>query len=52
MHDFLYIDALEAMTDVADHINEVQRLCETYGTVIDSFSEDRASSEVSSLTAL
>ena len=43
---FLYIDALEAMTRVADYINEVQRLCETYGTVLDSFLRDQTLPEV------
>ena len=43
---FLYVDALEAMTRVADYINEVQRLCETYGTVLDSFLRDQALPEV------
>ena len=42
----LSVDALESMTHVADYINEVQRLCETYGTVLDSFLKDQASSEV------
>jgi hypothetical protein len=40
------IDALGAMTHVADYINEVQRLCETYGTVLDSFLKDQALPEV------
>ena len=42
----LCTDALEAMTHVADYINEVQRLCETYGTVLDSFLKDQVSSKV------
>ena len=40
------VDALEAMTHVADYINEVQRLCETCSTVLDSLLKDQASSEV------
>ena len=40
------IDALEAMTHAADYINEVQRLCETYGTVLDSFLKDQVLLEV------
>ena len=42
----VHVDALEAMTHVADYINEVQRLCETYGTVLNSFLKDQALSEV------
>ena len=42
----MHVDALEAMTHVADYINKVQRLCETYGTVLDSFLKDQALPEV------
>ena len=34
------------MSEVADYINEVQRLCETYGVVLDSLSKDQTFSEV------
>jgi hypothetical protein len=47
LHAYMWhIDALGAMTHVADYINEVQRLCETYGTVLDSFLKDQALPEV------
>ena len=42
----MHVDALEAMTRVADYINEVQRLCETYGTVLDSLLKNQALLEV------
>ena len=42
----MHVDAVEAMSRVADYINEVQRLCETYGTVLDSFLKDQALLEV------
>ena len=40
------LEALKSMTHVADYINEVQRLCETYGTILDSLSKDMTLSEV------
>ena len=42
----MHVDAVEAMSRVADYINEVQRLCETYGTVLDSFLKEQALPEV------
>ena len=46
LYFFPHADTLKAMTHVADYINEVQRLCETYGTVLESFLKDQLSSEV------
>ena len=41
-----YTGALRTMTRVADFINEVQRVCETYGSVLDSLIKENLSSEV------
>ena len=47
VHMYLCSDAVEAMTRVANYINEVQRVSETYSALFDTILKESGGAEVS-----